>query len=95
LEITDLGHRIKENNARLPFPFQVAKDPDCIYFGRNCLLNFEKKPLLTIIVKAFDDGAPSRFLISDVPIPLLDMDDKPVNITLEKSEIPESIKIGE
>ncbi|XP_064622227.1 protocadherin Fat 4-like isoform X2 [Lineus longissimus] len=76
---------------------RVAKDPNCdISYATTCLLNFERKPVRSIIIKAKDDGNPSLFNIQAVPIQLTDVDDKPANVSVAKgSQLNESMKVGD
>lgn len=58
------------------------------------MLNREKRKKRTITVMARDDGNPRMKAYFDINIHLSDVNDKPTEVVLEPSNIPEGVQPG-
>ncbi|CAG2191239.1 unnamed protein product [Mytilus edulis] len=62
--------------------------------GAYCLLNREKRKKRTVTVMARDDGNPRMKAYFDIHIHLSDVNDKPTEVVLDPSNIPEGVQPG-
>lgn len=64
-----------------------------LHGGKYCRLNYEAQSEYTIRVRSMDDGSPVQDFVMDLTISLLDVNDKPRNVSLSNYYVKENVTV--